>query len=324
MIATVIVIGLLGYHIIEGWSFTESLYMTIITISTVGFGEVRPLSASGKLFTIGLILIGIATISTSASFVFYSVVEGAFGEAVKKRRKEQRLARIKDHFIICGLGAVGEDVVHEFIRAKKPFVIVDRNEEVLKQLAEDHPRVVYVVGNAAEEDVLKNAQIDRAQGIIAVLGDDADNLYICLTARALNPKLRIIARVIHGGSIAKLKKAGADYVFSPEKIGGLRLAEAALKPTVTSFLDAILHGEVVNVVLEEVKVADACHLAGTTLRDAAISRNIGIVIPAIKPAGEERLVFNPSPDRVIQPGDTLITFGTPEQIKQLKRVCTLK
>jgi voltage-gated potassium channel len=309
---------------IEGWPFIECLYMTVITISTVGFGEVRPLSAPGKLFTIGLVIAGIATISTSASFVFFSIVEGTLGEAVKKRRKERQLAKINSHFIICGLGAVGEDVVHEFLRAGEPFVIIDRNEEVLKELAADHTGVVYVVGNAAEEDVLRNAQIDRARGIIAVLGDDADNLYICLTARALNPKLRIIARVIHGGSIAKLKKAGADYVFSPEKIGGLRLAEAALKPTVTSFLDAILHGEVVNVVLEEVKVADVCHLAGTTLRDAAISRNIGIVIPAIKPAGSEPLVFNPSPDRVIQPGDTLITFGTPEQIKQLKKVCTLK
>lgn len=324
MIVSVVAVGVLGYHIIEGWSFTECLYMTVITISTVGFGEVRPLSAAGKLFTIGLILTGITTISTGASFIFFSIVEGAFGEAVKKRRKEQQLAKISNHFIICGLGAVGEDVVHEFIRAKEPFVVVDLNEDVLKELAEDHPRVVYVVGNAADEDVLRNAQIDRARGIIAVLGDDADNLYICLTARALNPKLRIIARVVHGGSIAKLKKAGADYVFSPEKIGGLRLAEAALKPTVTSFLDAILHGEVVNVVLEEVKVAETCHLAGTTLRDAAISRNIGIVIPAIKPAGEERLMFNPSPDRIIQPGDTLITFGTPEQIKQLKKVCTLR
>lgn len=322
LIISIILGGAVGYHIIEGWPFIDAFYMTIITISTVGFGEVRPLSGVGKVFTIILILSGVATITTGVSLIFSSIIEGTFGEIMRRQRMKKKLKKIKDHFIICGIGVVGEDIVQEFIRQKSSFVIIEKDKNVLDSLLNDLPDVLYVLGDATDDEVLKDAGIERAKGIIAVLGNDADNLYICLTARSLNPQSRIIARAIEGEAINKLKKAGADYVFAPEKIGGVRLAAAALRPTVTSFLDAILKGEYLNLVLDEVEVREHSVIADKTLKEAEISKNIGIIILAIKSANVAKLVFNPSSDTLINQGDVLISFGSPEQIKQLKKICT--
>ncbi len=321
LIVLIIVGGVLGYHLIEGWPLDEALYMTIITISTVGFQEVKPLSMNGRVFTIFLILGGIAIITAGASFIFSSIIEGTFGEIFRRQRMEKRLSRMKDHFIICGLGAVGEDVIIEFIRAQRPFILVDKKIETIEQFTRKFPELVYIVGDATNDEILKKARIEHACGLIAVLGSDAENLYICLSARALNPKLRIIARVIESESIDKLKKAGADYVFSPERIGAMRLAAAALRPAVTSFLDAILRGEYFNLQLDEVQVKAGSQIAGKTLKQAEISKNIGIIIPAIKSSKDATLIFNPSSQTLINPGDILIVFGTPQQIEKLRRVC---
>ncbi len=314
--------GTVGYMIIEGWSFNEALYMTIITISTVGYGEVRPLSGSGRIFTATLIVSGILLIATGANFIFSSIMEGTFGEIFRRQGMEQKISKMKDHFVICGVGAVGEDIIHEFISADEPFVIIDKEQEVLETFVRENPKILYITGDATHDEVLKYAGIENARGIIAALGNDADNLYICLTARSLNPKLRIISRAVEAASIDKLRKAGADYVFSPEKIGGIHLAAAALRPTVISFLDTILRGQHLNLLLEEVTVKDGSTIAGKTLKETEISRKIGIVIPALKSAELNKLTFNPSSDSIINPGDTLIGFGTPEQIIQLRKMCT--
>lgn len=314
--------GTVGYMIIEGWSFNEALYMTIITISTVGYGEVRPLSGGGRAFTAALIISGILLIATGANFIFSSIMEGTFGEIFRRQGMQQKISKMKDHFVICGVGAVGEDIIHEFINANEPFVLIDREQEVLEALTREHPKILYVTGDATHDDVLKHAGINDAKGIIAALGNDADNLYICLTARSLNPRLRIISRAVDAGSIDKLKKAGADYVFSPEIIGGIHLAAAALRPTVMSFLDTILRGQHLNLLLDEVTVKTGSPLAGKTLKETEISRKIGIVIPALKSAELNKLTFNPSSDSVINVGDTLIGFGTPEQMTQLRKICS--
>jgi voltage-gated potassium channel len=314
--------GTVGYMIIEGWSFNEALYMTIITISTVGYGEVRPLSGGGRIFTAALIISGILLIATGANFIFSSIMEGTFGEIFRRRGMQQKISKMKDHFVICGVGAVGEDIIHEFISANEPFVLIDKEKEVLETFTREHPKILYVTGDATHDDILKYAGIDKAKGIVAALGNDAENLYICLTARSLNPKLRIISRAVEAGSIDKLRKAGADYVFSPEKIGGIHLAAAALRPTVMSFLDTIMRGQHLNLLLEEITVKDGSPVAGKTLRETEISKKIGIVIPALKSAALNKLTFNPSSDSVIRPGDTLIGFGTPEQMTQLRKICT--
>jgi voltage-gated potassium channel len=322
LIITVIVGGMLGYRLIEGWSLDESLYMTFITISTVGFEEVKPLSSGGRIFTIVLILSSIVIIATGANFIFASIIEGTFGEAFRRQRMARKLAKMNNHFIICGLGAVGEDIIHEFRRVGEPFILIEKQKELLEMFTVECPDMLYVVGDATNDEILKSAGIEKAKGIIAALGNDADNLYICLTARSLNPKLRIISRVVDNAAIDRLKKAGADYVFSPEKIGGIHLAAAALRPTVMSFLDSILRGQHLNLLLDEVTVQPNSAVAGKTLKESQISKNIGIVIPAIKAADLNKLTFNPSSDKVINPGDTLICFGSPEQLTQLRKICT--
>jgi len=319
---TVIFGGTIGYTIIEGWPFNEALYMTIITVSTVGFQEVRPLSITGRIFTIILILSGIMIIAAGANFIFSSIIHGTFRDVFRRQGMEKKLAKIENHFIICGLGTIGEDIIKEFIRVGKPFVLIEMQKEVAEKMEKDHPDMLYVIGNATDDEVLKRAGIDKAKGVIAVLRHDADNLYICLSARSLNPKLRIISRAIESESIDKLRRAGADYVFSPERIGGVSLAAAALRPTVTSFLDTILKGEHLNLLLDEVTVRRNSAVAGKTLKDADITKNIGIIILAIKSATIDKLTFNPSSDTVIKPDDTLISFGAPEQMTQLKKICS--
>ena len=314
--------GTAGYQIIEGWTFIEALYMTIITISTVGFKEVGQLSNGGRIFTIFLILGGIVVITSGISLIFSSIIEGTFGEIIRRQRMEKKLAKIRNHFIICGFGAVGEDVVNEFIRENKPFVLIEKDKLILDKVLKEFPDTIYVFGDATDDEILKNAQIEKAKGVLAVLGKTADNLYICLSARSLNAKLRIIARVIESESIDKLKKAGADYVFSPEKIGGIRLAAAALKPAVTSFLDAIIRGEYLDLVLNEVEVQEHSSIVRKTLQESEISKNIGIIISAIKSANTDKLIFNPSSKTIINPGDILIVFGSLDQIKQLKKICS--
>ena len=318
----VILVGMTGYKIIEGWSLGEALYMTFITISTVGFQEVKPLSAVGRIFTIVLIISGIVVIATGANFIFASIIEGTFGEVFRRQGMKNKLEKTKNHFIICGLGAVGADIIDEFIRASETFILIDRERETLERFNQEHPDLLYIAGDATHEDILKQAGIERAKGIIAALGSDADNLYICLTARSLNPDLRVISRAIETASIDKLKKAGADYVFSPEMIGGIHLAAAALRPTVMSFLDTILRGQKFNLLLDEILVKEDSVIAGKTLKEAEISKNIGIIIPAIRSKGTATLNFNPSSDSIINSGDTLIGFGTVEQLKQLRKLCS--
>ena len=313
--------GTIGYHLIEGWSLIESFYMTIITITTVGFGEVRTPSNPGRIFTVILILCGVAIITTGVTSIFSSIIAGTFGEVIRRRKMERNLLKIKNHFIICGLGVVGEDVINEFLKAKASFVIIEKEKAVLDKLLNEFPSSMYIIGDATDDEVLKNARIEAAKGIIVVLGNDADNLYICLTARSLNPKLRIIARAIEGEAINKLKKAGADYVFSPEKIGGVQLASAALRPSVTSFLDAVLRGEYLNLIFDEIEVQTGSAVAGKMLKETNISKDIGIIIPAIKSAESDKLTLNPSSDTVLNQGDVLIAFGSNEQINRLKKFC---
>lgn len=320
LILLVLSVGVLGYHHIESMSFVDALYMTVITISTVGFGEVTSLSPAGRLFTIFLIIGGIAVISTGVTIIFSSIIEGTFGEVLRRKRMEKKLDKISGHFIICGCGAVGHDVIREFIEADMQFVLIEQDQEVIDKLVQEYPDLVFVMDDATQDDVLKTAGIERAHGIIATLGNDSDSLFLCLSARSLNKNLRIIARVTESESAGKLRKAGADYVFSPEKIGGVHLAAAALRPTVTSFLDTILKGEYLNLRLDEVMVQGGARIAGKTLKDSNISRDIGIFISAVKPAGQDELIFNPGPDTVVHEHDVLVVFGSPDQIQALKKV----
>jgi len=320
VLATIIGSGVAGYMVIEHWSFIDALYMTILTITTVGYGEVHTLSQTGKVFSVVLMIGGVGGALYTLSLFIQYLLEGQFGINLRRRRMKTEIAKLKEHFILCGYGRMGQEIAHTFNDEGIPFVVIENSQESAARAGEDG--YLCLQGDATNDEVLKSAGIERARGIIAALGNDADNLYICLTARSLNSKLRIISRVVENASIDKLKKAGADYVFSPEKIGGIHLASAALRPTVMSFLDTIMRGQHLNLLLDEVVVQQNSALAGKTLKEAEISKNIGIVIPAIKSADPGKLTFNPSSDSVIHPGDTLIGFGNPEQLKQLRKMCS--
>jgi voltage-gated potassium channel len=226
-LAVVIIVGVSGYHLIEGWSIFDSLYMTVITITTVGYGEVKPLSKSGKLFTVFLIIFGISTIVYGIESTIEYFISFEFRNLFRRRRMEKEIEKLKEHYIVCGFGRVGENVCKEFLKQKVPFVVVENNEKRLSYLSKTE--LLYVVGDASEERVLKEAGIERAKGLVAALSSDADNVFVILTAKFLNPKILVVARCIEKEAEYKLRKAGADEVISPYAIGGERIAQAILE-----------------------------------------------------------------------------------------------
>src|SRR5262249_31534372 len=232
-------IGTLGYHFLEGWSLLDALFMTVITMATVGYGEIHPLSQNGRIFTIFLILGSVATVGYAVSVIGAFIIEGELYQAIRGRRMDRRITSLRDHIIICGGGHVGKYVVQECFKTRTPFVLIEQDQDALQDVGEVGD-LLHLQADATEDETLRLAGIDRARGLVATLGDDKDNVFIVLTARALNPKLRIVGRVIEEKNAEKLRKAGADEVVSTNAIGGLRIASVMLRPAVVTFLDEML------------------------------------------------------------------------------------
>jgi voltage-gated potassium channel len=315
LIAALAVTGTLGYTLIEGWGVLDALYMTVITMGTVGYGETRPLSDTGRLFTIGLIVMSIGIAGYSISTLAAFIVEGEFFRLIQERRMDQRIAKLKDHLILCGGGRTGRYIAEEFYRTKTPFVLIELDPEVLAatQQIGDFP---YLQADATDDETLRLAGIERAKGLVAALGEDKDNVFIVLSARALNSRLRVVARVNEEVNANKLIKAGADDVVSPNAIGGLRMASIMLRPAVVSFLDEMLRvpGQALRV--DEVHIEHIPGLQGKTLGETNIARRTGMLVMAIK-SPARGYQFNPGASTVLQAGDILIVVGTREQIGRL-------
>ncbi len=320
LLGLVITIGVSGYVLIEGWSFADAFYMTAITISTVGFREVFPLSLAGKFFTIFLILAGVGTAIYAIGSVLEFLIEGHLTGIMEKRRVKRMMSELKNHCIVCGFGRVGEQVVREFVKTKTPFVVVEKDLEKAAKCREEG--FLCLEGDASNDLVLSEAGIDKAKALIAAVDTDADNVFVTLSARQMNPKIFIAARANLEESEEKLRKAGADRVISPTVIGGRRMASLVLKPLVCDYLDIIAHGEGLELQLEEVEIKEGVELGGRTLKEADIRGKTGALILAIrKPTGE----FNTSPkaDTVIMSQDKLIVLGTPFQLKELQKVLNI-
>jgi voltage-gated potassium channel len=307
--------GVLGYRIIEGWSFMDSLYMTVITLATVGYGETHPLTFQGRIFTIVLIMMGVGTITYGLSVIFAFVVEGALSDILGRRKMEASIGKLKDHIIVCGIGETGRHMVEEFLKIRVPFVVIDKDGDRLKAM-ERIGHFLYIQGDATDDEILLRAHIKEARGLAAVLPQDKDNIYVILTARGLNPNLRIVTQAIEVEDRPKLAKAGADAIVSPTFIGGLRMASEMVRPTVVSFLDKMLRagGEAVRV--EEARIPEESKIAGRTLQEAGIYEKTGLVVIAIA-RGESHLL-NPGPETRLQNGDGLINCCSVEQLQQLK------
>jgi voltage-gated potassium channel len=303
----VIIISIIGFHIIEGWPFLDCFYMTIITIFTVGYGEVRKLSPQGQMFTIFVIVSGVG----SAMYVFTQLAELTIERGIHKffrrRRMERKLENLKDHYIICGHGRMGRIVRDRLKEEKIPFVIIDNKEEKLEEIKESG-LCLYIEGDATSEEVLIKAGIKKAKGLAALLRDDADNLYLVLTARLINPSIFILSKAIDEEGEKKILQIGANKVVSPYKLSGLKIAQALIRPTLVDFMDLIIRRKEIALYMEEFTVQKESSVANRSLLECDIRRKANVIVVALKKPGEE-LVFNPSPDFKIEAGDTLLVLG---------------
>ncbi|UCF99624.1 MAG: potassium channel protein [Spirochaetaceae bacterium] len=320
LLVLLIVIGTLGYAFIEGWSIGDSLYMTFITITTVGFGEVRPLSAAGQHFTIIFLVLSIGTVGYSVTVLITYVFEGQILNVMRERRMKRAIRHLKEHFIIVGGGNVGREAAFEFKKSKKRFVIVDRNP-TQSDLSRDES-IPFVEGDAINDEVLMEAGVQRASGLIASLPDDEANVFVVLTARQLNPHLLIVSQAAEERSIRKLIKAGANRVISPKKIAGQRMAAMVLRPNLLNFLDVIVQGGELDMRIEEIRLDSGSPLIEKTLREAGIGQHTGAIIVGIN-APEGRVRINPSTTSTLSAvklgeGDVLIALGNEDQLKRLQ------
>lgn len=313
--------GTLGYMLIEGWDFHDSLFMTITTVSTVGYGEVHPLSRAGELFSMGLILVGVGSVLYFLTMITQWVVEGKLRQVMGRRSLERKIRSLKDHYIICGYGRIGAQVADMLAEKHVGMVVIDTSEEATRRL--EAAGIHYVLGSATEDESLLAAGIDRARGLVATVSSDADNVYIVLTAKGMRPDLFIIARATEPGSERKLKRAGADKVVSPYFIGARRIAQTVLRPSVADFIDLTFHGSDLALQMEELVVGQENDLVGVSLKESGLRQKLDLIILAIKKA-DDRMIFNPPADTVIDRGDTLIALGPHESMLKLGRMLAVE
>jgi voltage-gated potassium channel len=309
------VAGTIGYMLIEGWTAWDAFYMTVITVTTVGYAEVHPLSKAGRIFTVAVLLTGVGAFFYAFTQFMTLLAEGGFVERRHARRLARMLDKLADHFIVCGYGRMGEIIAHEFVRQRVPFVIIERNPERV-QLAMEQG-LIAVEADASNEDVLKRVHIDRARGFVAAVGTDAENVYAVLSARLLAPDLFIVGRAESDDSRAKLTRAGANRVISPYHLGGLQLAQTALRPAVVDFVQLATSSENMDLNLEQVHVAERSPLAGRNLADAGLRQRYGVVVVGIRRA-DGRMDFNPAPETAIHAGDDLVVLGRTASLKELE------
>ena len=310
---SVIGFGTGGYYFLEGWSLADSLYMTIITMTTVGYGEIYPLNQDGRLFTVVLILMSVGIVGYVFSTITAFIVSGEIREAIRGRRMDKQIGALKDHVILCGVGRIGLHIAEEFVRTKTPFVVIEQDDESLEELALQNDAILYLNGDATQDDTLLDAGIKRARGLVTILGEDKDNVFVVLCARSLNPNLYIVARLVEEQNEQHLRKAGANRIVSPDAIGGTRMASVVLRPAVVEFWDemARVTGETLR--LEEIIVADYPMLSNRTLGEINIRKRTGAMVLSIK-SKISGYQFNPGAGTRLHAEDVLIVVGASAQI----------
>jgi voltage-gated potassium channel len=311
----VIAIGTLGYLVIEdGWSLLDAYFMTIITITTVGYREVHPLSPAGQIFTSFLVVTGLGVLLYTLARVAQAVFEGELVNVLGKRRMMNRIDEIEGHYIICGFGKVGRPVADGLSLEGLPFVVVESGAEVEDALTE--LGFLYLIGDATDESVLERAGVGRAKTLLALLPSDADNLYITIAARDLNPGIKVIARATDQSGEIRLKRAGAHDVVSPARIAGLRVLQAAVNPTAVEFMEIVTQQQALQLSLADIQVSTRSELNGRTIAECGIRTRYGVIIVAVK--REQGMLFNPDPGTTITPGDVLVVLGEDMDIAQLQ------
>ncbi|MFK8164325.1 MAG: TrkA family potassium uptake protein [Lewinella sp.] len=309
----------IGLILIEDYSFIDAFYMSVVTISTVGFGEVEPLTEAGRLFISIMIIINIGVVAYAlAAFSFY-IIEGKLFEQLERKRMQKRVSALKNHTIICGFGRYGREVVRHLIQQKQPFVIIDENEEKFKRVEFEEENLLYVIGDATRDEVLEEAGISQASSLITALNDDSDNLFIVLSAKELNAGMRIVSRAHQTRSRQKLRKAGASHVIMPEQIGGFYMATLISKPGAVEFFSYVTNELDSDIGFEEIRYDQLPeNLRGKPLLDLGLRNNSGVNVIGHRLTGGKYDV-NPSPDTIMEPGGSFIAVGSEPQILALRK-----
>jgi voltage-gated potassium channel len=320
LLVSVILGGTFGYMQIEGWNWWDSFYMTVITVTTVGYKEVHDLSRAGQVLTVVVLFGGVGAALYTFTLLATVVVEGGLPKRLQQRRRERMLDVIKDHFIVCGYGRIGSIVASQFRRQKIPFVVIERDPDRLHKALEDG--ALAVEADASSEEVLAKVGIDRARGLIAVVGTDAENVYAVLSARVLRPDLFIVGRAESDDAMRKLLRAGANRVISPYQIGGVQIAQTAVRPAVVDFVELATSSDNLELAMEEISVGKTSALANRSILDAGLRQRLGIIVVGIQ-RQDRRMEFNPSPEMSILPGDRLVVLGRPESLRRLEAEAAL-
>lgn len=317
-LVTLTVIGMAGFHFLEGWSWFEGFYMVLTTITTIGYGEVHPLSPAGRVFNTFIIVAGVGLVLLFFGGATQALLEFELQSVFGRRRMDREISKLSDHYVLCGAGRVGRSAARELARKPLPFVIVDSDAEKLAHYSSEG--WLTLVGDATHTSVLQQAHVERARGLVASTTTDATNIYIILTARSLNPKLNIIARASEEEAEKHLLTAGANHVISPYNFAGYRIAQTFMRPNVVDFFDTAMNRQL-PLEIEEVQVQSGSRFAGQTLEGSRIRQELGVIVLAIK--GENsNMRFNPAPDAMIHQGDHLIAMGEPGGLRRLEQFAT--
>jgi len=315
LLVLVVAWGTAGYMLIEGWSAWDAFYMTIITVTTVGYREIHELSRAGQAFTVAVLLSGVGAALYTFTLLATVIVEGGIPGRLQRWRRRRMLDTIKDHFIICGYGRIGSMIAQQFRRQNVPYVIVERDPDRLQTAIE--AGALAVEADASREDVLKRVGIARARGFIAAVGTDAENVYAVLSARVLRPDLFIVGRAETEDATVKLKRAGADRVISPYQIGAVQMAQTALRPAVVDFVELATNADNLELAMEEITIASDSELADRSILDANLRQRFGVIVVGIQ-REDRRMEFNPEPEVAIRAGDKLVVLGRPDSLKRLE------
>jgi len=315
LILSVIAAGMAGYSLIEGWGFLDSLYMTVITITTIGFKEVHDMSEPGRVFTVALVFLSVGVVFYSLNAAAKILIEGELRDVFGRKRLEKMVRKLKGHYIVCGHGRMGRIICRELAAAGASFVVIEKKPPLEEKLGEGAYTVIQ--GDATRDETLRDAGIERAAGLITVLPTDAENLYVVLSAREISPTLNIVARAVEENAEQKLLRAGANRVVSPYQIGGLRIAHTVLRPALVDFLEFTTHTG--RPQMEEIAVRGGSQAAGRTLGESGIGRELGVVIVAIRKA-DGKMWVNPTHSTRMEDGDTLIVIGESGRLEALERM----
>lgn len=318
ILVSLVLTGTIGYKFLLDLSLIDAIYMTVITISTVGYAKLGIMDTEAKMFSIILIFVSLGTVGYLFTSIVSSFLEGDLKKAWRRRKMESKIDSMEDHYIICGAGETGSNAIKQFKNSNVPFVVIDKDEDKINELIEENIPAIH--GDASQEYTLGKARIEYAKGLISSLSTDSENVYTVLTARQMNKDLYIVSRAINKHADEKLKKAGANNTISPNEIGGSRMASLMLRPTVISFLDIVTRAGEVILDLEDVLIFKNSSLIDSQLKEAKIPEKTGLIVLAIKKHGNEKLTFNPSSDVVLEEKDSMIVLGREDQVKQLREI----